>query len=686
MHRTLQQLTRVRQQLARRTDQCTLTTIHNPTYRSHGASRVWRAIPPTHSATRFSTSAICQAVRTMNLDDLEVDTLDEPKTRQKTSIPPRPSLLSPSNVATQSASEQEASEFFDPTIVAPEQIKEFRDLYEQVRHSKDPDDQEKILFAYRSIADDPDIFSQLQPIDFMYALNSCRNLLKVVPRMRRILEDVEKAGFGNIPEMYHILLKVYVKLSDFKNCGNLVDEMKRKGVDFNTATYHILLDVCRHERSLRNAVGLLAQMRKRNVEVTASTYLIMLTICARVKNARLAREYFDEMPLLGLEQEPVHYNALLNAYAHARNLDGAKQVFRMMEDDGIPVDYYTYTAMIKALKGARRYVEANTLVSSLGANGTKPNAKILVAQGKEPLDIMNECTSNNVEMAQHDFNMLIIQALKRNRFAQVPELMEQMQKRGHRPNVFTFTAMIDADIKMGKYYEAKEIFQAMQQANIQPDVIAYSAMISGALSQASVNESLELLKAMVGDGLLPNLHTFNSLLSASVGEIGIDSLKVIRETMQALHIRPDQRSFNALLSAYALQGDMDEMLRSLEDMKRSKVAPDALTYSILISGFLQNGDLRYAMEWYYKMMDGGFVPATFVFNNLMAALHGSGQGQQVLLMWAEMDRIDIKKNEQSFEIALEACEKFDLHDARPQIEEQLKTYLASRYLSGSKRH
>jgi len=235
--------------------------------------------------------------------------------------------------------------------------------------------------------------------------------------------------------------------------------------------------------------------------------------------------------------------------------------------------------------------------------------------------------------------------------------------------------MVDADIKMGKYQEAKEVFRAMQQANIQPDVIVYSAMISGALSQASLIESMEILKSMVGDGLLPNLHTFNSLLSASVGGIGIDSFKTIRDTMQALHVRPDQRSFNALLSAYALQGDMDEMLRALDDMKQSRVAPDALTYSILISGFLQNGDLRYAMEWYYKMMDGGFIPATFVINNLMAALHGSGQGQQVLMMWREMDRLKIKKNEQSFEIALEACEKFGLHDALPQIEEELKTYL-----------
>ncbi len=115
---------------------------------------------------------------------------------------------------------------------------------------------------------------------------------------------------------------------------------------------------------------------------------------------------------------------------------------------------------------------------------------------------------------------------------------------------------------------------------------------------------------------------------------------------------------------------------AIDDMKHSRVPPDALTYSILISGFLQNGDLRYSMEWYYKMMHGGFVPATFLVNNLMAALHGSGQGQQVVMLFRDMERHGVRKNEQSFEIAMEACEKFGLEDARAQIENEFKDYLA----------
>jgi pentatricopeptide repeat protein len=573
------------------------------------------------------------------------------------------------------------SPFLDPTIIPPEPIKAFRELYDQHRESNRPEDHEKSIAAYESLAEDPDLLAQLQPIDFMMAMNSCRDRYRVIPRMRRMLDTAIASGHGNIPDFYHIVLKAYLRLSDFSSCKNLLHVMRQRKVKYNTATYHILLDICKHRKDLREAARVLEEMRRNHVEITSITYLIMITICARVRNPALALEYFNEMPLLNIEHDVTHYNALLNAYAHAKDLSGASRVTHMMEDDGVPMDEYTYTAMIKALWSSGRKEDAEALVKRLSTAGTHPNAKILAAIAVEPPEILIRCNKYGVKLSQHDFNMMIIHTLKKNKFSNVPELMEEMKKHGHRPNNLTFTAMIDADIKMGKYEEARDVFQAMKQANIQPDVIAYSAMISGALSQATVHESLTLLRAMIDDGLLPNLHTFNSLLSSSVGEIGIDGFKTIRQTMANLNVRPDQRSFNAFMSAYALGGDMDEMLRSLEDMRRCRVKPDALTYSILISGFLQNGDLRYAMEWYYKMMEGGFKPAVFVLNNLMAALHGSGQGQQVLVMWHEINRMGLRKDEQTFEIVLEACEKYGLDEARPQIEEELKTFLATRFFA-----
>ncbi|KAF9186431.1 hypothetical protein BGZ51_002017 [Haplosporangium sp. Z 767] len=641
---------------------------------------VIRRHPQAHSSSRLTTSSIRQSVKAFSVDGLDKDILDGEPGQQRhkngsSTDPSSPSITGSS--AEEPLAFGEDSKFLDSTIIPPEPIKAFRRQYEQIRSSNNPSDHEMFLATYRALADDPELLAQLQPIDFMIALNSNRDLHRVVPRMRRILEDVEKTEHRQITDIYHILLKTYIKLSDFRGCNNLLEEMSSKRMPFNNATYHIMLDICKHEGNLRKAQELLKKMRERDIEITPATYLIMLSICARTKKPNLAKEYFNEMPLIGLEQDVTHYNALLNAYAQTRDLMGAHQVFELMEEDGISPDQYTYTAMIKSMQPKRPSAEVQAMLDKFIKKVPKPNAKVLAALGKEPSEIVDECLRNGIEMGPGDFNMLLIRALKLNRFPQVPYILEKMQGCGHRPNVFTFTAMVDANIKMNKYQEAKEIFRAMEQANIQPDVIAYSAMIAGALSHVGVQESMDILKSMIQDGLLPNQHTFNSLLSAGVGEIGIDGLETIRDTMAALRVRPDHRSFNILLSAYALHGDMDKMLETLDDMKHSKVRPDALTYSILITGFLQNGDLRFSMEWYFKMVDNGFVPAPFVVNNLMAALHGSGQGQQVMLLWQEMNRLRIRKNEQSYEIALEACEKYGL-DARDQIEEEFRTYLAER--------
>ncbi|KAF9904015.1 hypothetical protein EC991_003163 [Linnemannia zychae] len=640
-------------------------------------------------SSRFSTSATSQVIRAMTLDDLDDSSTATPSTKHLHDTHARPSTTSTTSLSSASISEaapeeEKRSQFFDPTIIPPEQIKHYRDLADTITTSSTLQEHERLIAAYRSIADDPSLLQQMQPRDFMQAMNSCRDMYRVIPRMRLILSEFEKSRQPHnqheilFPEMYDILLKAFVKLSDFRSASNLIGDMKRKkGMRFGTSTYHVMMDLCKHERDLGRARRLLKEMRDNKVEVTSGTYLLMMGISGRAKNPKLAREYFDEMPLLGLDTDVSHYNALLNAYAHAKDLRGANEVFEMMAEDMVPADQYTYAALVRAYNSAKQ--PADALIRSMKASGIGANVRILSAFGMGPIKIIEDCKANKVDMSTGDFNTLIVRALRSNQFTAVPTIMQEMLTQGLRPDVVTFTAMVDANIKMGKYPEAREVFQAMEQANIQPDVIAYSAMIAGALSHSSVQESIGILKNMIDDGILPNRHTFNSLLSATVGEMGSDGLVIIRKTMDALGIKPDRRSFNAILSSHALEGNMDKVRETLDDMSRSKVAPDALTYSILISGYLQNGDLRYSMEWYFKMIEGGFKPAPFVMNNLMSALHGSGQGQQVLLLWREMTRQGIRKNKRTYEILFEICDEYGLDDQRAMIEEEFKTYLVHHY-------
>ncbi|KAG0344735.1 hypothetical protein BG004_004211 [Podila humilis] len=556
-------------------------------------------------------------------------------------------------------------------------------MYDKVRYSKQPEDQEAFLRMYRAIADDPQLLQQLQPKDFMVALNSTRDLLHVIPRMQRIIQDVERTKHRSVPEIYHILLKHYTKLSDFKHCRDLLKRMTQAGIDFNLHTYHIMLSICKHERQLRRATFILEEIRAKKIEITESTYLMMMSVCVACKNPRKAREYFEEMPLIGLEQQLSHYNTLLNAYVHAKDLEGARNVFSEMEEnDEITPDSYSYAAMIKILKSPKyhRPTEAEELVKTMERRGLKPNARVLMALQVNPLKVQQTCEATGVELTVQDYNLLIGTSIRQNQFQDIPALFTAMSNQGLRPDMVTFTMMVDANLKMNKYPEAKEIFWAMQQANIQPDVVAYSALMTGALLQSKVLESLEILKRMLNDGMLPNLLTFNSLLSASVGEIDVKGFKMIRETMDALKIRPDNRSFNALLSAYALKGDIQEMMCTLDDMRRSNVFPDALTYSVLISGFLRNGDLRFAVDWYFKMQESGMKPATTVVNNLMAALHGSSEGQKVLMLFHDMGDRMIRKDERTYEIVLDTCTKFNLHSSRHAIEEEFKEYLANQSL------
>ncbi|KAI8348996.1 hypothetical protein B0O80DRAFT_429358 [Mortierella sp. GBAus27b] len=171
MLRSLQQATRIRLPLASGHRVSLLSGGHAPASGSRamvGSSRL-SSIPQRRTAqlfqpsARFSTSAVIQTAGTMAISDQDDDdTFEIPKQQAHSK-----SVLH---------DESTPSAWFDPNVIPPEPIKAFRERYNETKNSENPEDREEILSAYRSIADDPELFAQLQPIDFMMAMNSCRDL------------------------------------------------------------------------------------------------------------------------------------------------------------------------------------------------------------------------------------------------------------------------------------------------------------------------------------------------------------------------------------------------------------------------------------------------------------------------------------------------------------------------------
>ena len=57
------------------------------------------------------------------------------------------------------------------------------------------------------------------------------------------------------------------------------------------------------------------------------------------------------------------------------------------------------------------------------------------------------------------------------------KLFHEMMSHDCKPNICTYTALVNAFVREGLCEKAEEVFEQMQEAGLEPDVYAYNALM-----------------------------------------------------------------------------------------------------------------------------------------------------------------------------------------------------------------
>lgn len=74
----------------------------------------------------------------------------------------------------------------------------------------------------------------------------------------------------------------------------------------------------------------------------------------------------------------------------------------------------------------------------------------------------------------HSFDLL---AWQENKSYMALEVFREMRRTKCKPNICTYTALVNAFARDGLYEKAEEIFELMQEAGHEPDVYAYNGLM-----------------------------------------------------------------------------------------------------------------------------------------------------------------------------------------------------------------
>ncbi|KAK4395374.1 Pentatricopeptide repeat-containing protein, mitochondrial [Sesamum angolense] len=236
----------------------------------------------------------------------------------------------------------------------------------------------------------------------------------------------------------------------------------------------------------------------------------------------------------------------------------------------------------------------------------------------------NECESKlfgfNVESTKI-YNMILRGWFKMKWWRKCREFWEEMDKRGVKKDLYSYSIYMDIQCKCGKPWKAVKLYKEMRKMGIQLDVVAYNTVIHAIGISEGVDMAVRLYKEMVELGCQPNVVTFNTILKLLCENGRYREAHKVLNLMTKKGCEPDIVTYHCF---FVCLEKPREILKLFDRMIESGVRPRMDTYVMLMRKFGRWGFLRPVFLVWKKMADHGLSPDEFAYNALIDALLQKG--------------------------------------------------------------
>ncbi|GMH15906.1 hypothetical protein Nepgr_017747 [Nepenthes gracilis] len=215
------------------------------------------------------------------------------------------------------------------------------------------------------------------------------------------------------------------------------------------------------------------------------------------------------------------------------------------------------------------------------------------------------------------YNMILRGWSKLGWWGKCREFWEEMDRRGVRKDLVSYSIYMDIQCKCSKPWKAVKLYKEMKKKGIQLDVVAYNTVIHAVGLSEGVDFSVRLYEEMTELGCKPNVVTYNTIIKL-LCENG--RMKEARDMLQWMHKKgcgPNVITYNSFFRCLVKPRDI---LRLFEMMIESGIHPGLDTYVMLMRKFGRWGFLRPVFVIWNKMEQLGCSPDESAYNALIDAL------------------------------------------------------------------
>ncbi|KAL3835501.1 hypothetical protein ACJIZ3_010237 [Penstemon smallii] len=367
---------------------------------------------------------------------------------------------------------------------------------------------------------------------------------------------------------------------------------------------------------------------------------VLETLNCYANDWKLALEFFNWVETnSGFHHTTQTFNRIIDILGKFFEFDIAlTMVERMRKNSSSLLDHTTFRILFKRYASAHLVNEAIDAFYKLDEYNLRDETSFsnlidALCEYKHVIEAEELCFKKNKD-GDHDINLLCLNVestkiyniilrgwFKMEWWKKCREFWEEMDKRGIKKDLYSYSIYMDIQCKSGKPWKAVKLYKEMKKKGIQLDVVAYNTVIRAIGISEGVDVAVRLYKEMIELRCDPNVVTFNTILKLLCQGGRYREAHKVLDLMTRKGCEPNVVTYHCFFTCLEKP---QEILKLFDRMTESGVRPRMDTYVMLLRKFGRWGFLRPVHLIWKKMEEQGLSPDEFAYNALIDALLQKG--------------------------------------------------------------